>query len=405
MSVVAVDQLLAEYRAALDELPPRANGLADAAVLRVLATRDALMRALGTREPTDGAVVGQLSALDQLLKASAPDVDAAVGRSTLAEWRESVQPARGAWWWSLDEIAAAAEPRPSPLWMLFTGFLCTAALSIIADTANKFLAEGPDIVGVFSILFQGLLVLVAGSAFIDASRQGIDRLLLGLRVQSGRLHRWYFALALLTLLVAIVVRLLLPTIAALYNAAANRAWDVGNAEGAVESYRRAIALAPGSAQAHNDLGNALDVLGRFDEARGAYQAALKADPLRYPVYVALARLQILHLDLPADALALVDRALATGPQDAGDRYGLFVSRAWANHELGLPGQALRDLQRAIEARSDGAAAICLLPQVLEANGNSQAAQGVWPQCLEAAGRGQERVEASWVSLAAERAGR
>ena len=52
----------------------------------------------------------------------------------------------------------------------------------------------------------------------------------------------------------------------------------GDYEAAVESYRNAIALAPGCAEAHNNLGNALENQGNLQAAVTSYTQALVCEP-------------------------------------------------------------------------------------------------------------------------------
>jgi Tfp pilus assembly protein PilF len=54
--------------------------------------------------------------------------------------------------------------------------------------------------------------------------------------------------------------------------------DAGELAGAVESYRRAIALDPGLAKAHNNLGTLLQAQGDLQAAIGSYETALALDP-------------------------------------------------------------------------------------------------------------------------------
>ena len=51
--------------------------------------------------------------------------------------------------------------------------------------------------------------------------------------------------------------------------------DRGNLEDAVVSYRKALAINPGYAEAHGSLGTVLQELGRREEAEKSYRTALK----------------------------------------------------------------------------------------------------------------------------------
>ena len=50
--------------------------------------------------------------------------------------------------------------------------------------------------------------------------------------------------------------------------------ELGKLEEAVAIYRKALAIKPDYAEAHNNLGNALKELGRLDEAVASYRKAL-----------------------------------------------------------------------------------------------------------------------------------
>ena len=69
-----------------------------------------------------------------------------------------------------------------------------------------------------------------------------------------------------------------PDSADAHNNLGNALKDLGRAAEAVGCYRRAIVLAPALAQAHCNLGNALQELGQSTEALGSYQRALQLRP-------------------------------------------------------------------------------------------------------------------------------
>ena len=55
-------------------------------------------------------------------------------------------------------------------------------------------------------------------------------------------------------------------------------YAVGRTAEAVEHFRRAIAIEPAYANAHNNLGKALEGLGRIDESIAEYDQALRIQP-------------------------------------------------------------------------------------------------------------------------------
>ena len=73
--------------------------------------------------------------------------------------------------------------------------------------------------------------------------------------------------------------------------------------------RRAIALDPKYAVAHNDLGTLLERIGRLREAEAAYLKAIEADPRHSRAHCNLAGLRK-RAGKPEDAARLYRKALA-----------------------------------------------------------------------------------------------
>jgi Flp pilus assembly protein TadD len=74
-----------------------------------------------------------------------------------------------------------------------------------------------------------------------------------------------------------------------------RRLDDGNKLGALEDFRRAVALAPQDPELHNNIGVICFELGRLEEARAAFEHAIEVEP----DYLA-ARLNLIDLDLTLD---------------------------------------------------------------------------------------------------------
>jgi tetratricopeptide (TPR) repeat protein len=243
-TVAHPDEAIAAYQLALEGLPGQKTDDSHLKVMSALITRDDLACSLSDARHVISEELSRITELDQRLKESAPTIVAIVGASTLANWRETVQPPAGAWWWHLDERAAAAEPKPHPLWAILAGFCITVSLSLSADISRRFLSVGPDFLGVFSTLSQALLALLAGSALTRIGRQAVERGLARLGIARTFHHPWKAGLALAVLLAILGLRFALPAFAYYYNEAGLGRQAEGRVTSAIEQYQRAISLAP-----------------------------------------------------------------------------------------------------------------------------------------------------------------
>jgi Flp pilus assembly protein TadD len=101
----------------------------------------------------------------------------------------------------------------------------------------------------------------------------------------------------------------------------------GRADEAVAEYRRAIQLRPEYAEAHYDLGNSLLAKGSADEAMREYRLALQANPRFYTAHnnLGTALLQAGQVD---EAIAEFQQATAIDPDfaDAHDNLGLAYAQ-------------------------------------------------------------------------------
>ena len=397
----ALDAALTAYRSELDELHVQMEADPVMPALRVLLARDELARVLAVERSLAFEALAALTKLDGRLRADALRIERAIGSKTLADWRQTVNPPAGAWWWSLDQIARDAAPRPSAVWAVLAGFFLTIAISFIADISRRFLTGGPDFVGVFSTISQAALALLAGTAFIQIGHGWIEQSLSGIGIDRSKHHLWKAGLALVVLMAILALRLSLPAIARLYNDRGVRFQSAGQTTSAIDSYQRAINLNADVAQAHYNLATAYEDILDFDAALTEYQTAIRADPDLYAAQVNLARLYNLRRKDYASALRLLNTALALQPSASDTQYSLYKNRGWAYFGLKLYGLAEEDLRKALALRPDGAAAYCLLAQVLEARGQAEAALTSWDGCLayDAPGEG---TEADWHAMAQER---
>jgi len=397
--VTGPDAAIIAYREALDALRASEYAGAAAGTLRVLLARDAVAQA--TAGTTTSEALTELAALDGQLQAAAPIIAAAVGGDTLARWRASAGPPSYAWWWALDEIAAANAPKPWLGWALLAGLFITLSVSFIAEISARFLAGQPDFFGVFSTLTQALLALLAGGALTRSGSRWIDGLLAARGIARPAHAYWKTALALLVLVVVLALRLSLPAFARTYSDRGVRQQAAGRVTSAIYSYQRAISLAPDYALAHYNLGSAYEDILQYDKALVEYQTAIQNDPQIYFAYNNLARLYMLQKRDYVSALRLLERGEDLQPTEPAVKYSLLKNRAWAYLALKLPGLAEADLRQALALRPEGAAAHCLLAQVLETRGKPADALPFWENCVAYYGP-QENVEPDWYATARER---
>ena len=393
------DAAIIAYREALDALRASEYAGAAAGTLRVLLARDAVAQA--TAGTTTSEALTELAALDGQLQAAAPVIVDAVGGDTLARWRASAGPPSYAWWWALDEIAAANAPKPWLGWALLAGLFITLSVSFIAEISARFLAGQPDFFGVFSTLTQALLALLAGGALTRSGSRWIDGLLAARGIARPAHAYWKTALALLVLVVVLALRLSLPAFARTYSDRGVRQQAAGRVTSAIYSYQRAISLAPDYALAHYNLGSAYEDILQYDKALVEYQTAIQNDPQIYFAYNNLARLYMLQKRDYVSALRLLERGEDLQPTEPAVKYSLLKNRAWAYLALKLPGLAEADLRQALALRPEGAAAHCLLAQVLETRGKPADALPFWENCV-AYYEPQENVEPDWYATARER---
>jgi len=427
MAVVNLDAALIAYETTLERLEA---GPTPSEALAALLARDGVAAQIAGQAPLDSAIqrertetppsldvaiqrehtgtppaeaLQRLTELDGRLIALAPALAGQIEPATLAAWREARQPPADAWWWRLDERAAAAAPQPSIAWPILAGLLVAVSISLTADISRRFLSAGSDFIGSFSTISQAILALVASSTFLGFGRQQAESLLQRLGVPTRAYHYWKAGLALLVLALVLGLRLSLPAVARFYNNQGVHLQTAGSATRAIESYQRAISLNPDYAQAHYNLATAYEDVLEYDKALVEYQTAIRADPLLHLAYNNLARLYILRRLDYASALALLNAAQSSRldvMQQPAVQYSILKNLGWAHLGLKLYGLAEANLRQALELRPDGATAHCLLAQVLEGRGASTEALPEWEACLGFAGG--DTVEPSWLAFAQDR---
>ena len=110
-------------------------------------------------------------------------------------------------------------------------------------------------------------------------------------------------------------------------------------EEAAEAYRRALAVDPGHADAHVNLGRLLHEAGDAEAAHGHYRRALEERP-QDPTAAFNMGVALEDLGRPADALAAYEKAVTLDPQNADAHY----NAANLCEKLGRPADALGHLK-------------------------------------------------------------
>ena len=122
-------------------------------------------------------------------------------------------------------------------------------------------------------------------------------------------------------------------------------------ESAVESIAKAIALNPGIAAAHDNLGTALKQIGRFDEAVASYDRAIALEPTVPGTHYNRGN-TLRALGRPDEAIASYDKALALQPGNSG----AYLNRGNAFRALNRHEEAIASYDKAIGLKPDYAMA-------------------------------------------------
>ena len=162
-----------------------------------------------------------------------------------------------------------------------------------------------------------------------------------------------------------------PDFAEAHNNLGNALQALGRRDEATASYHKALAIAPDYAEAHYNLGNALKAQGKPDDAVARYHKALAIAPDDAGVHnnLGLALRDLGKLD---DAVASYAKALAIAPEFAG-----------VHNNLGL---ALQDLGKLDDALASYAKALAVAPDYAEAHynlGNALRTQGKFEAAVQA----------------------
>jgi len=406
-----VEHAIEDYRTALAALPAKGDSDAASKGMALLLARDELSRSLIDDPAQTEATLITVCELDERLKQAACTLDQAVGRSSLADWRQSIHPLESAWWWRLDEQAAAAEPGQNPLWTIPAGLFFILSLTVIADTITTLRNGGLNRLSVFGTLMQTVLALIAGSTFLTSGREWLEQVSAKLKINRKfqGLSRVLLAAGILGLTLGI--SLLLPyLVACSRNSEGARLLSLSQYVAAAENFQQAIALEPSFKEARFSLALAYDRARDYPNAIREYELSLQSNPNNYSAANNLARLYILHAKNYDGALRLLDPLIANLKNMTPEiQYHLFKNRGWAYLELRNLEKASDDLSWAL-TKEDGATAHYLLGRVLEAQNQTKEATDEWNSFIRLATKTQPLVgnnelndefEPNWVAHAHE----
>lgn len=137
----------------------------------------------------------------------------------------------------------------------------------------------------------------------------------------------------------------------------------GDVEGAIESYRAALALEPGNPRAHYNLGVILQHLNRPDEAIGHYARAVEAEPTSSKALVNWG-LVLLACDKLDDAQQRLAQALSLdrGDSVAASNLAHLASKAYDQSRLDI---AAASLEAILAAQPDNPQVHCSFGLVLQ----------------------------------------
>lgn len=414
-------EVASSYEKTYARLASDEAGKPQSILLELLVTRDRLACVVARDLAAEPEILDRISQLDQTLKKDAGRVNAIAGHS-MADWRESFQPAETAWWWWLDEyqpaeqkLISASTAFTSVTWLCWV--LIAISLSYILEVVRRFLSIGADLP---SVVLQGLFALLLGSTIIQLVGQAARATSqAGGRKTQGRQKTRMIrvgVLAFVCVSFAVGIETFRSRAVAHYSNEGVFDNQRGQLTAAIQNYKRAISLKPDDSLAHYNLASVYEAVLDYDKAEAEFQVAMTCNDQYSLAYDRLARLCMLRRADYVGALMLLQMGLEKldrmkeenllAPQDYLDiRFAFLRNRAWAYFGLGYFNQAANDLSDALEIRPGGAVAHCLLAQVLESERNPRRdrkkAMEEYEKCV-AYSQLFEDNEENWLGLARER---
>lgn len=411
----ALERALTDYERALKELEEskeKERSPSSETCLQILLLRDKIQTQVTREHPPSTQAALRLISLDERLSEQGGLIAKTL---PLDKFRDLINPPESAWWWY---VQPPEEIHPwdtfNWLWELLTVPILTSNFALVAAISSRFLAGGPDAIGAFATIGQGLIALLAaGAPLSKVGQQVIERSLTGFNLPKYLWHEAKLTLALAVFLGLLGFQAYLPNIARFYvrrGIAAQRQFQTTLA---LAQFQRALELDPNNMEAHFRLGNIYEDLLEFDKAKAEYRVALLGDCIE--AYNNLARLHIVRSKDYTGAAALLRQGqLKLENRDTIEikycssaslqaiEYVFLKNLGWARLMQDRPLDAESELRKALEINPQDAAPHCLLAQALEDQNKEPAAVlERWEQCYALA-RGLNPEEDTWLEIARQR---
>ena len=273
-----VKEAVDAYAAALRALPGDGSTVTDADLLKVLVARDQVARAVASGKSLSAEQCQRLAESDGLLKGRAGEIDVITQGGRLEAWRQSVQPAATAWWWSLDQEVATQSP-VTPLCAVLTIVIVAATASLMTDVGTKLLSGKLDRLTLAVSGGQALLVALAGGSLTKTGARIGAELLSRVRAPLFLAPAVPVVIAAVAFVFVWALSASLPSIARWwYFLDGFQLQQAGQINRSIERYQKAVSLDSNFHAAHYQLGVAHETTSDFDKAVSEFQLAQRIRP-------------------------------------------------------------------------------------------------------------------------------
>lgn len=374
-------------------------------ILDVLIARDAVQAALTAQSPVPRWSLLQVNELDNRLKGQSKFI---VQTMNLADWRAIMNPSASAWWWLLEESLFCPQNRLNWLWRGLSIILLAISFAVGTSVYSAWFSIKLDALGSFFASAQGVATLFLGSQLFttEENKPSLGYSKIPRYAWHQHICQWSFVLTGFVL----GLYLLQPSISDYYTQRGIKDYYATprRIASAKTKFEKATKLDPDNAEAHYNLGNVYEELGKLEQAKAEYEISVQGG--LPDAYNNLARLYILNQQSDKAAV-LLEKGLERVPtQDREVEYSLRKNLGWARLEQKHYDRAEAELREALEllpklkrneadVKRNEAAPYCLLAQVLNCRGKLFEAQKNWKTCQEYANPSKSPEEDSWLHLA------